>query len=476
MRALHHSPKACALALLATLAFGHAQAEASLNRPALATARIAQCEATPPDAVAAPLPATIARAMNAVVALEAPAPPERTSTDLSRRLLGTGVIATAEGLIITNAHVLGGRETLVARLGDGRRVRVRVLGTDRRVDLAVLSIESAPPPQGGWPVLRFATARAPQIGEAVVALGNPLHFGFSATRGIVSGLGRAYDVAWPVDFLQHDAALNPGNSGGPLIDAWGCVLGINTATPEETVFDIGVGLAIPADLIAQVAPQLAAQGRFARGILGVMASGASPDIAGALGAAGEEGVLVDDVEAGSAAAQAGLLPGDIVTHIEGHATGLPRDISLALLRRRPGERVRVRIVRAGQADVIQAILGEEREQAPRPSKPQASAGAGAPSGIALIPDVNGRPVIQVTPDSAADRAGLQDGDQLDAINGAAVSVLIQARTALETQIAAGPVVLRVLRPGQGRRHVMLGPSTTSGIENADASRLPHGPI
>jgi S1-C subfamily serine protease len=177
---------------------------------------------------------------------------------------------------------------------------------------------------------------------------------------------------------------------------------------------------------------------------------------------------------------AGVRPGDIITHIENHATGLPRDVSLALLRRRPGERVRVRIVRAGQADVIRAILREERQPVRHADKPSSGKPVDADLGLSLVGDETGSVSLEVAGQSEAESAGLQSGDRLDAINGVEFATLDQARAALRSALAMGPVVVRVERAGQGRRHVMLGRvipgDGASGTTQTDGSRLPHGPV
>jgi S1-C subfamily serine protease len=455
--------------------------------------RLIACPADAGAAVAVP-PARIVDAMASVVAIEAEGPVARAPTDLTGRSLGSGVIVAADGLLLTNAHVIGGRTTIMARLRDGRRLPARVLGADIRVDLALARVEPAALPREGLRPMAFALGRAARVGEPAVALGNPMHFAFSATRGIVSGSDRAYDEAWPVDFLQHDAALNPGNSGGPLIDAQGCALGINTATPAETLFDIGLGLAIPADLVAQIVPQLAAEGFFPRGLLGLMASAAGPEVAAALGAPGETGVLVDAVIAGSAADLAGLAAGDLLTHVEGRPVGMPRDVSRALLSRRSGERVTARLVRGGAVRLVEATLQAE----PRPAVFAADAAAAtaprelAPEALGVEIDEAGPAIARVAAGGRADGAGLRTGDVIVAVNGVNARDAAHVR-ALWRAARGAHVLLRVTRADMGARHVLI-----EGVARADAGaalkktaggatmppasiaevtvRAPHGPL
>jgi serine protease Do len=401
------------------------------------------------------LPSIIQTAMKATVSVETFISDDTGTGDAEPNRLGSGAIISADGLFLTNAHVVGNQTQFTVRLFDGTIKRASLVGLDRLVDIAVVKIEHGEEPIEKLAFFRLKLDQRSLIGEPVVALGYPMSFGLSATRGIVSGFDRAYDNVWPVDFLQHDAALNPGNSGGPLIDARGCLIGINTATPVETQFDIGVGLAIPAELISEIAPQLITAGTFSRGQLGVYVSRASRAMARILGANQAYGVIIDDIDPTKTAALAGLRPGDLITHLDDIPIRQVRDMTQYLLRRREGEGVQVRLVRAGQTNEIRVALGgapqlTERllltEQAERTQPIDLSS-----LGFELSSTPSTATIQDVKNDSIADLAGLQSGNVIFALNGNPIGTAQEARARLSALLNARSSQIIVLRIGRSNR-------------------------
>ena len=383
---------------------------------------------------------------------------ERTMTSVVRILKPDGVTAGSgfayddTGHIITNAHVVVGQEKVRIVLNSGRLVDADVGGIDPRLDLAILKL---PPMMGQSPLP--LTFHAPKPGQRVFALGSPLGFPFSVTGGIVSGTRRAYDSAMPIDFLQHDAAINPGSSGGPLIDEDGKVLGMNTTAPPEAVFDVGVGLAIPSNVLATTADRLIRDGKIERGALGLMVSIANEGVAEALSSPGKRGLLVDHVLVGQASSRAGIQAGDIILTIDSVALREPRDLSIWLLNSWPGQEVQLGLVRKGKHVDVSIVLQEDDAalffyRAPsRPSlRPYTQN-----FGISFDQrDTSQAMIAKISGASAAELAGLQPGDIVMSVNGNSAPDAVAA-----TQLLVGSVsdvtVLRVLRRGVGIRHVTL---------------------
>ncbi|MCW5723954.1 MAG: trypsin-like peptidase domain-containing protein [Maricaulaceae bacterium] len=368
---------------------------------------------------------------------------------------GSGFVFDSSGLIATNHHVVAGARRVLVRLADGTVLEASLIGGDPRTDLALLRV-SAPAPLAALP---FAPSARLRPGERVLALGSPLDFPFSVTAGVIGGFGRAYDGADGVDYVQHDAALNPGNSGGPLIDLSGRVVGVNTATPRETLFDIGVGLAIPSEIAGPVLRRLAEQGHAPRGFLGVSLRGLDAALAEGLGTPPGGGVVVEALTRRSPAERAGLEPGDVIIAMDGSPVRAPRDVNRRLLGAAPGDEVRLEVLRGGESFTIAAVLDEPPGEAvarggigPAP-RAAASFGLGfenAPGG--------GVRIDEVTAGSPAARAGLMPGDWLLAVGVTSVHDADAARAALEAADMA--VALYVKRDGEAPRFLGLSRGAT----------------
>ena len=232
------------------------------------------------------------------------APPTQTG-------LGSGVIVSREGYLLTNNHVVEGATEISVQLADGRQVQAQLIGTDPETDLALLKVDLE-----GLPVIALGNVPALQVGDAVLAIGNPFNVGQTVTSGIVSALGRnRLGLSTFENFIQTDAAINPGNSGGALVDAQGNLIGINTAIFSRSGGSLGIGFAIPVDTASQVMGSLLRDGRVRRGWIGIEPRDLTPELAESLGLPVQQGVLIAGVLGGGPAARAGLRPGDVVLRI-----------------------------------------------------------------------------------------------------------------------------------------------------------------
>ena len=268
-----------------------------------------------------------------------------------QRGIGSGFIVSPEGHVITNHHVVGGAAAVEVRLHDRRRFRARVLGSDARTDLAVLKIDGA----ANLPVMRLGDSDALQVGELVMALGNPFGLDESVSLGIVSRKPARAGAAGPgFQFIQTDAAVNPGNSGGPLVNMAGEVVGVNSAATSRG----SIGFAIPSRVVRAVAPVLAANGRITWGWLGVSISDVGDGAAAAAGALPQAGALVRAVRPGEPAARAGMRPGDIVVEVNGQPVNEPRDLQQIVASLPPGKTVPLGVLREGRRETLAVQIGE----------------------------------------------------------------------------------------------------------------------
>jgi Do/DeqQ family serine protease len=272
--------------------------------------------------------------------------------------LGSGVIVGADGVILTNNHVVEAAAEVKVALHDGRDIQARVLGTDPRTDLAVLKVED-----GALPRATFGRAEDLQVGDVVFAIGNPFGLGGTVTMGIVSALGRGrLGITDLEDFIQTDAAINPGNSGGALINARGELVGINTAIYSQTGGSHGIGFAIPVDMARTVLDGILANGRVVRGYAGLYMQEMTPEIARVFGLDAVAGVLVADTDPNGPAARAGVRRGDILVAASGRPIESSDDIRNRLARLKPGDRVPLQIVREGRRLEMTLTLGEPPAQ------------------------------------------------------------------------------------------------------------------
>ncbi|MBC7543108.1 MAG: trypsin-like peptidase domain-containing protein [Candidatus Sericytochromatia bacterium] len=271
-----------------------------------------------------------------------------------QRGLGSGFIVDSSGLIVTNNHVIQGATQVIVTLSDGRKFPAKLVGRDPLLDLAVLKVEAT-----GLPVLRFATDSSVRVGDWVMALGSPLGLDKTVTKGIVSALHRRVAINESVQFIQTDAPINPGSSGGPLINMSGQVIGVNTAVAAQAQ---GIGFAIPAGVTKQALDQLRAHGTVRRPWLGVGIQEVTPERARQAGL--QPGLMVIEVYKGTGAARAGLTDGDILVSVDGVAVPNIAALRAVIQRKRPGDKVTVTLLRDGKRRQVSMTLSDMPDEQP----------------------------------------------------------------------------------------------------------------
>jgi serine protease Do len=352
--------------------------------------------------------------------------PQGPSAPAGRReqSLGSGVIVSSDGVIITNNHVVADADEIRAALKDGREFKARLLGADRESDVAVLRIDDAK----DLPAIEVADSSQMRIGDLVLAIGNPFGVGQTVTMGIVSAVGRAnMGITDYEDFIQTDAAINPGNSGGALVNMDGKLVGINTAIISRTGGYQGIGFAIPSNMAIQVKDAIVTHGKVVRGWLGVSLQDLTEQLANGLNVGLRSGVLVADVTGGGPAAKAGIQRGDIITAIDGVKMEDSRHLRNSVALGGAGRKVRIDVLRDGKAKSFEVTL-EEAKASARKAKVQAE-NSGIFAGVSVqdltpslreqfdIPgDVNGVVVSEVERNSSAAELGLRPGDLIVRVN------------------------------------------------------------
>ena len=374
---------------------------------------------------------------------------------------GSGFIIDAAGFIVTNNHVVEGASRITAKLEDGRELQARLVGRDSRTDVALLKIEAGAP----LPFVALGDSDRAQPGDWVVAMGNPYGLSGTVTTGVVSATGRDIGAGPYDDFIQVDAPINQGNSGGPLFARDGGVIGVNTAIFSPTGGSVGIGFAVPSNMVKRVVAELREKGQVERGFIGVSTQPVNAAMAAALklpanGSEAPRGALVAGVENGSPAAKAGLQPGDVVTALDNKPVQNPRDLARSVADLRPGAKADLKLWRDGaerslrveiaaQPGTERARLGAEQSNAPRigvsllPITPEARASLRLPN------DAKGALVQAVEPNSRAQEAGLRRGDVIVGV-GAATTEDAEAvvRALREANAAGGAVAVRILRDGK----------------------------
>lgn len=275
--------------------------------------------------------------------------------------LGSGVIVSAEGYVLTNHHVIRGADQIQVALRDGREALAEVVGTDPESDLAVLKIDL-----DNLPVIELANSENAEVGDIVLAIGNPFGVGQTVTMGIISAKGRNHlGLSAYEDFIQTDAAINPGNSGGALINAKGALLGINTAIFSRSGGSQGIGFAIPTNLAREILNEIIVHGRVIRGWLGVEVQEITSDLASSFGLNAAQGVVIADVTQGGPGDRAGLRPGDVLLAIDGKPIIDPRVAMADITDVEPGSRLPVKVLRDGEMFTVEIEVGER----PTPTSP-----------------------------------------------------------------------------------------------------------
>jgi serine protease Do len=373
--------------------------------------------------------------------------------------MGSGFIVDAKGYVVTNQHVVDHASDITVTLHDGKRLPATLVGVDEKTDLALLKVAS----DESLPYASFGDSDQTRIGDWVVAIGNPFGFGGSATAGIVSARGRDIQSGPFDDFLQIDAPINRGNSGGPLFDLEGKVIGINTAIYSPNGGSVGIGFAIPANLAARVVEELRTNGRVERGFIGVSIQQVDEEIAQSLGVEKDKGALVASVVPGSPADRAGLEAGDVILSVNGTEVVHVKDISRRIAETKPDEKVAIAILRAGDKKTLQVRVGRMEEtgrEAAMAGEPGENTAASlgleladltpqARARLGLESDLRGALVVGVDPAGAASRKGLREGDVIVMVGQTPVEGARQAIAEIDREKSAGrqSVLLRVVREG-----------------------------
>lgn len=283
--------------------------------------------------------------------------PEGEPGEQARQGLGSGVVVDEEGYVLTNNHVIEGADEVKVALPDGRDFTATVVGADPKTDVAILKIEAEE-----LPVATLTDSEKLRVGDIVFALGNPLGVGQTVTMGIISATGRTgmgiLGEEGYEDFIQTDAAINSGNSGGPLVDAHGRVVGINTAILSRTGGNIGIGFAIPANLVSSVMESLIETGTVARGYMGVHLQPLSPELADEFDIPDGQGALVSNVVEGSPADTAGMQRGDVIVNVNGQRVKDARSLRLAVSQMQPGSKPVIELIRDGERHSLEVELGQ----------------------------------------------------------------------------------------------------------------------
>ncbi len=398
--------------------------------------------------------------------------------------LGSGFIVSADGYVVTNNHVItaeGGRaqvESITVTMPNGDEYPAKLVGRDAASDLAVLKISSPRP----LPFVKFGDSRNARVGDWVIAIGNPFGLGGTVTSGIISavyrntGAGGAYDR-----YLQTDASINRGNSGGPMFDMKGQVIGINNAIFSPTGGSVGIGFAIPAEIAAPIVDKLKSGEAIDRGYLGVRIQPVTEDLADSLGIPHNRGEFVQAVEPGAAGANAGIKPGDVVVRVDGQDVTREQTLSYIVANTAPGKRVPIDLIRDGRRMTLTATIGKrpseeelaqqsfdtDQDQGGDPfNQPPQRQGQGLSEnslGVSVLPmnpqiarqlgvadDTRGVVVNAVDPSSDAGRKGLRRGDILLSANNRSLATIAELETAIREAKSASreAILLRVQRRGQ----------------------------
>jgi len=377
-----------------------------------------------------------------------PSPRRRSPAPEYRQLAqGSGFLVSADGYILTNNHLVGEADEVKVTLTDGREFTAKNIGTDPDSDIALVKIDAE-----DLPYLELADSDALEVGEWVIAIGNPFGLSHTVTAGIVSAKGRSgIGLTTYEDFIQTDAAINPGNSGGPLLNLDGQVIGINTAIVGSTG-NIGIGLAIPVNMAKSIYDQLVESGTVVRGFLGVGIQDLTPELAESFGLEEAKGVLVPDVTPDSAAEKAGIEPGDVIIELDGKGVEKARELQNRIAMIKPGTKVELLILRDGKEKRLLAELSE------RPAKGQLTGGTSEvvdKLGIKVdnltdqlarrfgYEDLTGVIITEVRPGSLAAMARIQPGTLIQEVNRKPVENTKQFDEQIKEAAEEGTVLLRI---------------------------------
>ncbi|MGZ3274742.1 MAG: Do family serine endopeptidase [Caulobacteraceae bacterium] len=385
---------------------------------------------------------------------------------------GSGFFISADGYLVTNNHVVENATDIKVVLKDERELTAKVVGRDENTDLAVIKVEGK-----GFPYVNFENSARPRVGDWVIAVGNPFGLGGTATAGIISAYGRNIGETF-VDYIQIDAPINRGNSGGPTFDVYGRVIGVNTAIFSPSGGSVGIGFAIPADVADNITKQLISGGKITRGYLGASIQNVTPEVADSVGIPGKKGALVAEVVAGGPAQKAGVQSGDVVLEINGHAVKDSTDLTRQVAASHSGDTLNLSIWRGGKQITVSvksgvrpsdAELAKQQGNQPNEQVP-GGPGGGAPAakpnalGLSVVPlddaarrrfslpaDVNGAVVDSVATGSDAAKKGVRRGDVIVRAGDRTVANVQDVAAAIDAVKKAGRTSMLVFIYREGRQ-------------------------
>lgn len=387
---------------------------------------------------------------------------------------GSGFFISADGYIVTNNHVVADADDIQVVMKDGRELKATLVGRDEGTDLAVIKVVD-PKTKGDFPYVNFENQAKPRVGDWVITIGNPFGLGGTATAGIISAYDRDLGDSSSrfVNYIQIDAPINRGNSGGPSFDIYGRVIGVNSAIYSPSGGSVGIGFAIPADVAEATAKQLISTGKVVRGYIGVNIMDFNAEMAESLGLNNVKGAIVAEVVAGGPAAKAGLLPDDILTAVNGTPVAGVSELTREVAKARPGESVKISVIRDGKPRVIEVKSGtrptegaldvnddDKNQDGAAPTPDKSTSQKVDALGLTLSPidpasrqtykidsEIKGLLITGVRGDSDAGEKGLAKGDVLSTINGATVANIGDVNATLASAKKAGraSVLVKVIR-------------------------------
>jgi serine protease Do len=378
---------------------------------------------------------------------------------------GAGFIIEGDGYIVTNNHVVDGGNKVTVKLPDGREFQAKVVGTDKDTDVALLHVDAK-----NLPTVAFGDDRRVRVGDWVVAVGNPFGLGGTVTAGIVSSIGRDIGNGPYTDYLQIDAPINQGNSGGPTFDISGRVVGMNTAIYSPSGGSVGIGFAIPASTIRAIVDQLKEHGSVARGYLGVQIQSLTPDMAASIGASDAKGAIIASVVDDSPAARAGMKQGDVIVSLDGAGISDSRELTRKVALLPAGSKVDFTVMRDGHKQNISVTIGKRNDQtasADTRSRPGNRQSSETTLGMELAPlnpetrrdyrlgdNSKGVVVTSVDPDSDAADKGLHSGDVIMSVGGREVRTPADVRRYLADAKRDGRTSVLMLVDGSDGQHFL----------------------
>jgi serine protease Do len=390
--------------------------------------------------------------------------PEQQEQKRVERSLGSGVIVTKDGYILTNNHVVQNADKVTVVLNDKKSFQAEIVGKDPQTDVAVIKIKAA-----DLPAAALGDSEKVEVGQWVIAVGNPFQLMHTVTAGIISAKGRSMvGLADYEDFIQTDASINPGNSGGALADLDGNVIGINTAITSPSGGNIGIGFAIPINMARRVMDELISKGKVIRGYLGITLQDIDDNLAKALKLKSTEGALVNEVVPNGPAAKAGIKRGDVIVEFNGQKVGDRTELRNLAAQAKPKAEVKIGLLRNGKKMEVTAILAERpidrTEEAPQKEQPEEQASKELGLSIQnLTPDIaqqlgyqneHGVVVVDVASGSPADDAGLQQGDLIKEVNKVAIRTVQDFNRQIKG-LKSGDSIAMLVRRGQTNFYVAI---------------------